>query len=92
MNIIIMTQKVRFEQTNSSRHDPQEFNVRYNNYVNCTRLFWETFENHHLEKIITRPDINKVCFKELESLRSFASDTGLRYENIVQDVDGHISN
>jgi len=41
----------------------------------------------NLEKEAKRFDINRVCKSEVQALRNFANETGLKYENVYIDPD-----
>jgi len=66
-----------------NKTDPQELNHRLYNLRTCIDKY---FEIHHdiydLEKQAKRFDINRVCRTEVEDLRKFSLETGLRYENV----------
>lgn len=68
------------------RTDPVELDNRIYNLRNCIGNYFDMHNNIiELEKEAKRFDINRVCKNEVQALRNFANQTGLRYENVYVD-------
>lgn len=69
------------------RTDPKELDHRLFNLRNCIdNYFTIHYDIYDLEKQAKRFDINRVCRTEVQDLKKFALETGLRYENIYQSI------
>lgn len=74
-------------EAHEDRTDSKELDHRLGNLKNCLDSYFIQYNDiYHLEKQAKRFDINRVCRTELEALKSFAAKTGLRYENVYQDI------
>ena len=81
----------------SSIHDPykahvgktdsKELDHRLQNLKLCLDNYFILYNDiYELEKQAKRFDINRVCQREVQDLKKFAQETGLRYENVYQDL------
>ena len=70
---------------NYNKTDPQELNHRLENLRICIDNYFEIhYDIYDLEKQAKRFDINRICRTEVQDLKKFALETGLRYENVYQ--------
>jgi len=69
------------------RTDPQELDHRLYNLRFCIDNYFVLHNDiYELEKQAKRFDINRVCRNEVQDIKKFASETGLRYENVFQSL------
>ena len=68
--------------------DPIELDNRIYNLKYCMDNYFDMHTTiFKLEKQAKRFDINRVCKAEVVALKTFAKETGLRYENVHIDPD-----
>ena len=71
--------------SHNDRTDPQELDHRLDNLRICIDNYFKIhYDIYDLEKQAKRFDINRVCRTEVQDLKKFALETGLRYENVYQ--------
>jgi hypothetical protein len=69
------------------RTDSRELDHRLENLRLCNANYFTIhYDIYDLEMQAKRFDINRVCRTEVEDLKKFALETGLRYENVYQSL------
>ena len=70
------------------RKDPEEFHSRIRILKECINDYY--IFNHNNSNIISRDvsriDINSTCGKQINAIKQFALETGLRYESVYSEI------
>lgn len=69
-----------------TNRDPNvpDYMRKVNDYFDCVANYFKISDIDKLKKDISKPDINLVCFYELNEIRKHARETGLTYIDFVK--------